>query len=235
MALILKIESSPPNAERRVHSDTNVSMSDIGVKIRIGEIGRANPLSAEDQSITPLRRTDIDSEIRSMSDVDWNRLRRTAQRYAANRRIGVDDLLQEAFCRALQGSRKCPSNVDIVRFLCEAIRSIANGEQDKDNRIPIHLPLDIENEGEHIERPIPGRTNTPEENVRSEQEVSRIQDEMIALLDDDESKLVLLGIMDELSGEELCEFVGIDAKALATKRRYIKRRITAEYPNGWAL
>lgn len=40
-------------------------------------------------------------------------------------------------------------------------------------------------------------------------------------------------MMDEMEGIELRELVGLSEKDLATKRRFIRRRIDAAYPNGW--
>ena len=45
--------------------------------------------------------------------------------------LSADDILQEAFCRALAGARHSPINVDLVRFLVQAMRSIASGEIEK--------------------------------------------------------------------------------------------------------
>ena len=217
------------------HSDKITLMSEIGAKLRIGQTQRGNPLSAEDQLPISLDRAEIDSAIRSLSVADWNRLRRTAALYAANRPIDAEELLQEAFRRSLDGSRKCPRTVDIVRFLCEAVRSIAHGEQDKTARRPDHLPLEIETGDDRIERQLPSSICSPEDDVRSAEEASQVQDNLLALMDDEAAEIILLGIMDGCSGEELCELAGIDNKTLATKRRYIRRRITAAYPNGWTI
>lgn len=216
-------------------SDKIQLMSDIEGKMRIGQTGRANPLSIEDPTSISLSPAEIDSAIRSLTVIDWNRLQRTAVLYAANRSIDDEDLLQEAFSRALDGSRKCPPTVDVVRFLCEAIRSIADGEQDKTDRRPIHLPLEVESGDSRLDRQLPSSIGTPEDNVRSAEDVSIIQDKFLILMQDETAKMVLMGIMDGLSGDDLCDLAGIDKKTLATKRKYIRRRITAAYPNGWTI
>lgn len=58
-------------------------------------------------------------------------LRKASRYFAWAYRLEEDDLLQEAFCRSLAGSRKCPNHVDIVKFLVETMRSIAGGEIEK--------------------------------------------------------------------------------------------------------
>ena len=74
-----------------------------------------------------LSRDEIEKAIRSLSDADSIRLQKVA-RYYCHRRSHhhPDDLLQEAFERAIDGSRNCPRHVDIVRFLAQAMRSIAS-------------------------------------------------------------------------------------------------------------
>lgn len=162
-------------------------------------------------------------------------MRRTAALYAGNRSIDDEDLLQEAFRRALDGSRKCPRTVDVVRFLCEAIRSIADGEHDKTDRKPVHLPLDVESGERRDDHQMRSIFSNPEDHVRSEEAVSKLQDDLLTLMQDEAAKMILMGIMEGLSGDDLCDLAGIDKKTLATKRRYIRRRITAAYPNGWTI
>jgi hypothetical protein len=53
-------------------------------------------------------------------------LGKVAARYAYA--LTAEDLLQEAFRRALEeNGRNCPGHVDVVRFLAEVMRSIADG------------------------------------------------------------------------------------------------------------
>ncbi len=73
-------------------------------------------------------RAEIDCAVRELTAAQWTRLRQIAGLYAVGRPIEAEDLLQEAFRRALDGERKCPVTVDVVRFIAEAMRSIADGE-----------------------------------------------------------------------------------------------------------
>jgi hypothetical protein len=76
-------------------------------------------------------RDEIAIAIRALTDAQWIRLRKASGYFAWVYGLPGDDLLQEAFCRALAGSRQCPCDVDVVKFLVEAMRSIANGEGEK--------------------------------------------------------------------------------------------------------
>jgi hypothetical protein len=68
-----------------------------------------------------LSRDEIEEAIRSLPDADWIRLHKAARFYGQRRRhLHPDDLLQEAFARAIDGSRNCPRNVDATRAACRA-------------------------------------------------------------------------------------------------------------------
>jgi DNA-directed RNA polymerase specialized sigma24 family protein len=72
------------------------------------------------QKKTGRSREEIAEAIRDLSPAGWARLKKVARRYAAGRPMTVDDLLQEGYARALDG-RVCPHDVDVVRFLAEAM------------------------------------------------------------------------------------------------------------------
>lgn len=67
----------------------------------------------------------IEDAVRAFSDADWVRLKRTAQRYAISP-LESDDLIQEAIMRALAGTRKCPKDVDVARFLGQGRKNASN-------------------------------------------------------------------------------------------------------------
>jgi len=94
-----------------------------------------------DQAQTVRTRSELEDAIRAFTDAQWARLRKVAVHYAPVAGCEEDDLLQEAFRRALDGERKCHVSVDPVRFLAEAMRSIADGDFQKAKRQPTLVPL----------------------------------------------------------------------------------------------
>jgi RNA polymerase sigma-70 factor (ECF subfamily) len=57
---------------------------------------------------------------------------------------------------------------------------------------------------------------------------------IIALFEDDPiAKLVLEGVMEELTVDEMRELTGLDKIAYDSKRKLIRRRIDKQYPGGW--
>jgi len=180
-----------------------------------------------------LSREQIEEAIAGLSTASWVRLRKIAAAYGRTCPLGGDDLLQEAFARALDGSRNCPVDVDVVRFLAETMRSIAFDSVKALSRHPelqavsligddglSHDPADEAADAEHI--------------LASEQEVARIKGAILSLFDDDVvAQIVVEGMMEGMEGEELRATTELSTTGFASKRRLIRRRIDDAYPDGW--
>ncbi len=183
--------------------------------------------------VATLSRAEIENAIRALSPADWARLRLVAARYASGRRLDARDLLQEALLRSLDG-RNCPRHVDVVRFLAEAMRSIADGESEKiANRLVVVSADQTPTIAERVQNhPTPDLS--AEESLIAEEGAAAIRDEILALFEDDPiAEIIVEGIMEEMEGEELRELSGLDATAYDSKRKLIRRRITKQYPEGW--
>jgi RNA polymerase sigma-70 factor (ECF subfamily) len=174
--------------------------------------------------------------IEALSEADLVRLTKVAKAYARNRRLDPDDLLQEAFTRALEGSRCCPRGVGIVRFLAEAMRSIASDELKARARKPeLHL-VPKTGGGGAMEFDIAAEEPTAEDNMIASREADRIMACVLALFDDDLiAKTIVEGDMEGMDAEELRVLTGLDKTAYASKRRLIRRRIDKAFPKGWTL
>lgn len=177
-------------------------------------------------------RDEIEAAIGAFTAADWARLTLVAHRYGG---AGVDpkDLLQQAMLRALEGERVCPAAVDVVRFLAEAVRSIADGEKDKVTRrglVPLAAP------GARV----PGAVDPPDPKGTAEQQLVARQTEaemrqaLGELFADD---AVARDIVDcELAGmtvDEIKEITGLAGQDYDSKRRLMRRRINKKYPKGW--
>ena len=180
----------------------------------------------------PLSQGEIEQAIRRFSTADWNRLAKVAQYLCRGRPLDPRDLLQEALTRALDGSRTCPANVQVIRFLAEAMRSIASDTAEAIRRqpefqaVPLHAddgsPLDV-----------PDREPTAEERLIGLREAKRISTEVLELFGDDPiAEIMVVGIMEEMDGEELRALTELDKTAFASKRRLIRRRIGDAFPKG---
>lgn len=193
-------------------------------------------------AVSYLSPAEIEAAINQLSQANFSRLRELARLRSRASPMDADDLLQEAFVRALDGSRRCPRHVDIVRFLDGVMHSIASDAVKAQNRRPPELRLVPASAGDDdlplLDPPDP-RPNAEEELVAAEQELAaaeeadRIKRAILALFDDDlEAQTIAEGTMDGIEGEELRSCTGLDEKAFATMRRLVRRRIDKAFPKG---
>jgi DNA-directed RNA polymerase specialized sigma24 family protein len=77
-----------------------------------------------------------------VTELDLLRLKAIARLHARGLppEVGWSDLLQEAFARVLDGSRKCPEGVPMVAFLAGVMRSIRTEHCRRARRIAVRLP-----------------------------------------------------------------------------------------------
>ena len=176
---------------------------------------------------------EIARAIQELSDADWTRLGKVGALYARNGLIEADYLLQEAFRRALDGRRSCPAHVGPVKFLAEAMRSIADGESEKSEGKPRLVPIANHGGDETaVDPPDPGLD--PEQRAGSAEEVAAMVACLLSLFEDDEiAQVILEGMMEGIEGEELRELTDLDNTAYQSKRRLIRRRIDKKFSKGW--
>jgi hypothetical protein len=74
---------------------------------------------------------EISSAIKALSTEDRLKLYLIAQRRSNGTGMTAQSLLNETFCRAMLGKRRCPRDVPFVAFLVETIRSISSHARDK--------------------------------------------------------------------------------------------------------
>lgn len=172
----------------------------------------------------------MEQAIRSLSEADWVRLRMVSERYARSA-ISAEDLLQETLLRAWDGSRRCPTNVDVVKFLAEAMRSIADEARKKEQRKREAM---AKAEAPVADGGLDSAEHDAEQKVIEDDQARRIRISILALFDDDQDARALVeAMMEEFSAEELRELTGLDKTAYDTTRRRIRRRLGKAYPDGW--
>lgn len=182
-----------------------------------------------------LTRDELEEGIAAFTNADWLRLRSVAQLYAIYP-VEPEELVQEAFCRAIAGSRKCPRKVSIVRFVAEAIRSIAHDElhkvENQRDELSVHDET-IENL-DAITPKEPGPT--AEERMISNEHNRDTENRLLELFDgDDAAQFIVLGMLSGTEGAELREITGLDQTGFNTKRRYVRRKINSAIENGFTL
>ena len=190
-------------------------------------------------SVGSLSRNEVESAILAFTGDELLRLRTISWKYAPRCKLEGDDLLQEAIVRALDGSRKCPANISVVKFLAEAMRSIAHGESEKiENQVvTVSLLGANDHDGEAFDPPDP--SPSIEENVINEEineeSAAIVHDGILSLFQDGTPERDMVdGIIDGWSADELRELLNLDKTAYESMRRLIRRRINKAYPEGWS-
>ena len=183
------------------------------------------PNREPDASLTLAETTRL---IGALPEAGWLRLHRVAHALCRHTGFDPEDLLHEAFQRALDGSRRCPRHVAITRFLAGAMRSIASDWSKARRRRPevgIRVGIVLEAVARTAD---PGET--PDELLANAQDGARMRRAILALFADDLiAQRLVEGIMDGLRGEELRFLAGLGESAFASKRRLIRRRIDKAY------
>ena len=198
------------------------------------------PMSPGQPEHASLSRTEIAEAIRGLPDAGWLRLSKVARAFARNCPLEADDLLQEAFTRAVAGARQCPRHVEVVRFLAEAMHSIASDsvkmrrrqEEAQVKHLALRLVPMTADAGD--DDPLTEDAPSPEDVVASEDEAARIKAAVLDLFADDlTAQTIVEGDMEEMEAEEIRTLTGLDRVGYASKRRLIRRRIDQAFPEGW--
>lgn len=185
------------------------------------------------QAAATRSREEVASAIRLFTAADWARLKLVARKYANGRPIETDDLLQEAMQRAIDG-RVCPAHVDVVKFLAEAMRSIAHGETEKVEQKLVLVPVSKIGDYPAEALAVADPEQSVEERMMSEQNAATFRRDMLALFDDDpQARDIVEGSMEDMTAEELRALTGLSQTAYDSKRRLIRRRIDKAFPQGW--
>jgi DNA-directed RNA polymerase specialized sigma24 family protein len=183
--------------------------------------------------------SEIAEAIRGLPSAGWLRLKKIARAFARACPMEADDLLQEAYTRALAGSRRCPRSVDVIRFLAEAMRSIASDSVKEQLRVEaakarrpelLSVPSHDDADDDPLTRAVP----TPEDIVGCEEAAAKFKAAILALFVDDLiAQTIVEGDWDEMDAEEIRTLTDIDKVGYASKRRFIRRRIDQAFPDGW--
>lgn len=191
------------------------------------------PIERSEPHKDVLSREEIDAAIEGLTDNQWARLRLVAEKWCQGRPIEGKDLLQEALMRALD-SRQCPRGVDIVRFLAEAMRSIADAEVKSHDRKPQKRADSIHGDGdEDVGIVLVDGGPSPEMLIADEERCAGIRKAILGLFREETVLEVLAeGIMDGYEGEDLRSLTELDPTAFNSARRRIRRTIHKAFPDG---
>lgn len=140
--------------------------------------------------------------------------------------VSWSDLLQEAFARVLDGSRKLPEGVAVVAFLAGVMRSIKSEHcrraRSQASRLPKML-ADVESGGDDGEPRDP--TPNPERKLAVMQELARIYQ---LFADDHRARQVIEGLFEGYSPEQICARYGMSTTEYDSTRKRMRRAVLRE-------
>jgi DNA-directed RNA polymerase specialized sigma24 family protein len=166
--------------------------------------------------------------LQGMTDANLLELKLIARRYAEQRPVSADDLIQQAFVKALSGERKCPRGVPLQAFLAQIMRSIAFNESRKGNFLQYAERLDDDTENDPILL-CPDSGPSPESIAITEQyleEVSKLCE------DDEDTWMLLMYIYEGMSPDEICKENKWTKTKYDTTRKNLRRKLNKHFPNG---
>jgi DNA-directed RNA polymerase specialized sigma24 family protein len=164
-------------------------------------------ITIEDQASTAaLSQAELIAIIQALGDADKIALMKIARLYARRTPFDHDDLLQEAICRVLSGTRVWARGVPVRSFLVGVMRSIA---------------------WEWKSEPHEAAANAPDPRCGESPMMASIDSAKIVAMfaDDLVAQKIVLGMMGGARGEELQRSSGLGKVEYESKRKKIRRRI----------
>jgi RNA polymerase sigma factor (sigma-70 family) len=167
-------------------------------------------------------------ELNLVTRMDLLRLKAIARLYARGLppEVGWSDLLQEAFARLLDGSRKCPAGLALTTFLGGVMRSLRAQHCRRARQLSARLPrASVEFDpgeacGEAYD-PAPD----PERNLAALQELARIER---LFRDDQRARQIIQGLYEGCSPEEICRRYDLSKTEYDSTRRRMRRVLLRE-------
>ena len=167
--------------------------------------------------------------LKLVTEADLLRLKVMARLHARGLPAHVDwgDLLQEAFARMLDGSRRRPDDVPLGAFLAGVMRSLKAEHWRRAHREAAQLPKllaqleSTDSQGEEACDASPG----PERRLIATQELALI-DQLFA--DDARALQVILGLAEGRSPQEICASFGMSKTDYDSTRKRIRRVLLRE-------
>jgi DNA-directed RNA polymerase specialized sigma24 family protein len=167
---------------------------------------------------------ELANAVRDLSSSDKARLRQLALGMSYLGPLEPEDLLQEAVARGIAGTRTWPQDISLIKFLAMTMRSILDIEIKKARRRPQALEGDEDatEDLEDLNPQGPGRRS--DDILINNQERAHL---LALFKNDDVAQLMVEGMLDNMEGEELRDFVGLTPTEFASKRRKIRRTMNA--------
>jgi hypothetical protein len=172
-----------------------------------------------------------------LTPLDLARLDAIERRHLDGTDFADGDLLQEAMCAGLFEEKTCPRSVLFIAFLAQSMRNIASRRRKRLQRQV--APEDATTGDGKNKSPLRDAGPSPEDALIQTEQNRRASEVWTALSvhygPDEEMSMVLLGWENDMRGEELRDFVGVDQARLDYVIKKIRRIARREHPRGWRI
>ena len=176
---------------------------------------------------------DVVEGLRGLTDADLRRLEGIARvRAVGLHEVEWQDLLHEAVVRTLDGARQWPTDVGLVVFLRETMRSIASEHWRRRRIDPIVPDSRLRDPPEDVEATVldsvVDSTADPERDAAAAETIAQIEK---AFQGDLEALHVLWGMALGISPSEIQDEGHMDARRYASTQRRIRRTLAKVFPD----
>lgn len=189
--------------------------------------------------------TEINEAVEKLTAKDWMRLRTYASQLIFETRRSPyqepHDLINEALVRALDGRRKWPLAIPFRLFVARTMESVINHDTDRmDNKPGAHTSFDLfQADGEELAfnafAPSAEDEALAAERRRIRMEALLAADKALANEGDTLARVVLRGMLEELSQSQLARRTKAAPKDLDAAKRRVQRRLSAALAQTTAL
>ena len=174
-------------------------------------------------------RQDVIEGLRGLTDANLRRLEGIARvRAVGLHEVEWQDLLHEAVVRTLDGARQWPTDVGLVVFLRETMRSIASDHWRRRRIDSMVLRDPPEDADATVLESIVDPTADPERDAAAAETIARIEE---AFEGDLEALHVLWGMALGKSPSEIQDEGHMDARRYASTQRRIRRTLARVFPD----
>ena len=157
----------------------------------------------------------------SLTEVQWIKLGKTADYLCWGLAIQGQDILNLAFCKILEGKRKCPRDLPVVIFIRGVMASLVSAYLKKRKHDPLQLTVNISEEDDSLDiNDLQSTSETPEEILLAKQTIEEI-DRAI----EGNEVMVIMAQLDGYSSQQIQETVGLTPTQYASTLRAIRRKL----------
>jgi DNA-directed RNA polymerase specialized sigma24 family protein len=158
--------------------------------------------------------------LNSLTDAQWMKFGKMADYLCWGLAVNGQDMLQLAFCKTLEGKRKCPRDLPVMVFIRRVIESLVSAYLKKRKRDPLHLSVEITEEDDSLDiNDLQPTIDTPEEILLAKQTLEEVD----RILTGDEA-MVIMAQLDDYSPQRIQEAVGLTPTQYASTLKAIRRK-----------